>query len=220
MPKRRVSPPNQIWFETNLDIGKTLESLNQSRRVSYIHDTSKGYFVLELNEYKGNLILIYIQSKKIKIFYPNIETLEKMYEILSSLILKANGSKADWSLKRDQLQKLAFEIGSLFKLFWGKAIVEIDKKDFFESIQQPIKLHLNEKLSLDEPNVQFYDPIIDLYSYDARCLYEDAKLAKLEGHFLTANHRDILMKIDGLKEKEVIEHNRNWAKRLEEGLLS
>jgi len=216
MPKIRVSPPNEIWFETNLDVERTLGAIKSSTQIGAFDEKPKGYCQLELigfGEKEGlhYIVQIYYPSKKIKIFYPNIETLERMYKILSTITLKSNGEKADWILIKDQMDKLASEIKAFFKLFWGKNVVKIEKHDFFEMIQRPIKDHLNGDLTSGE----FFDPILDLNIFNANCLLEDARLARKNGHFLTSNHRDVLAIIDKVSEAELISHNVRWARKFE-----
>jgi len=46
-------------------------------------------------------------------------------------------------------------------------------------------------------------------------LLEDAKLALGRGHFLTANHRYILEKIEGLSLQQLEQHDIDWKKNVE-----
>lgn len=43
----------------------------------------------------------------------------------------------------------------------------------------------------------------------------DAREAKKQAHFLTANHRYLLQKIDDINEKQLIQHNIDWKAKIE-----
>jgi len=206
----------QMWFETDMDSLKTRKAIHDSDHFSSPTDPEKGkgFFMTESKEL-GCKLQIYYSSGKIFVSYPDIETLEKLYQRLSPLTRREDSKPATWHLSKVELEKLASEIGAFFKLFWGKGVVEIDKSDFFETVQRPIKNHLNQDLSTGE----FCDPILSLYLCDASCLLEDARLAKERGHFLTVNHRDILNRIDKVSEDELVKHNYQWAKRFESAYI-
>ena len=59
-----------------------------------------------------------------------------------------------------------------------------------------------------------YDAYLFIRRIPGQPLLEDAKLAREKGHFLTANHRYVLRKMEGMKKEDLQAHNILWRDRV------
>ncbi len=89
-----------------------------------------------------------------------------------------------------------------------------DYGQFKKSVEEPLMELLNFNMD-KQPSL--YDPYLVINNYPLKQLHKDAKLALKKGHYLTANHRFLLHKLDGIDEDKLIHHNIDWKKRIESG---
>lgn len=89
--------------------------------------------------------------------------------------------------------------------------------DFIKSIEKPSFEYLNREINENIIEIKkgkfnsiFYDPCFIISENDLSALYFDAINAKRMKHYLTLNHKYILLKFNEITEQEVKNHNNEW----------
>ena len=197
--------------------------LNEVKMESHRYNDIKKW--LETNEYIKSRTSKQKRSKKEFLITPKGEGSLLRREHVG--VLKEWASYLAGSTTFSQeMEGFSHLISEAFTMVYDKLYLLGDTKhylQFLQAIEGLTHEHLNKNISKDFEKIKkginagyYRDPYFLIDWIHLHAVYYDAKLAKRMDHFLTANHRYILIKSKEFVEEELIEHNREWVRRFEE----
>lgn len=125
-----------------------------------------------------------------------------------------------------EMEGLAHLVNEAFKMVYDKLYMQGETKHyirFLQAIEGLTHEHLNKNISKDLKKIKrgintgyYQDPYFLIDGIHLNAVYQDAKLATRMEHFLTANHRYVLIKSKEFMDDKLIAHNKEWVRRFEE----